>query len=263
MNMQPKRKGAIRRSDVPADILEQLNSGEIESLTLAEALVIDYAALLERAAPEIGKNAILQMQKASTLGVKQRMALAARLLLDRFGKRAFEKFAAHRSDTVRGWAAFMLEKTSGLTLQEKLTHIRPLADDPNPGVREWAWIALRPSVAAEIKPAIDILAPWTDEESMRLRRYASEITRPRGVWCAHITLLKEEPELCLPILEPLYNDPEKYVQDSVANWLNDASKSKSEWVQKLCEKWEAKSQSASTKRIIKRALRSLKISEKV
>lgn len=256
MSTQPKRKGAIRRSDVPTDILEQLNSGEIESLTLAEALVINYAALLEATAPEIGKSAISQLQQASTLGVKQRMALAAELLLDRFGKKAFEKFAAHKSDTVRGWAAFMLEKTPGVALEEKLILIRPLADDPNPGVREWAWIALRPSVAAEIKPAIDILTPWTDEASLKLRRYASEITRPRGVWCAHISLLKEEPELCLPILEPLHNDPEKYVQDSVANWLNDASKSKSEWVQKLCDEWETRSQSASTKRIIKRALRS-------
>jgi 3-methyladenine DNA glycosylase AlkC len=62
----------------------------------------------------------------------------------------------------------------------------------------------------------------------------------------------------LPIIEPLKSDEEKYVQDSVGNWLNDASKSKGDWVIKLCKKWNEVSPTKETKRITNRGLRTLK-----
>jgi 3-methyladenine DNA glycosylase AlkC len=52
-------------------------------------------------------------------------------------------------------------------------------------------------------------------------------------------------------------DPSRYVQDSCANWLNDASKSNSEWVVNYCEQWRKKSESAAMIYIIRRALRSI------
>ena len=252
------RKGARRRSDIPPEILTRLNRGEIESVTLAEALAIDFAALLHAFAPRMPKSALDEMRAASHLGITLRMALAGRLLLEHFGPTAYGLLATHRSDTLRGWAAYLLAAMGGLTLPERLLLVRPLANDPNAGVREWAWIAMRPHLAADIESSIDLLTAWTVSDSHCLRRFTSEGTRPRGVWCAHIGRLKRRPSLGLPILEPLRADPHRYVQDSVSNWLNDAAKSQPAWVRALCDRWRRESPCPATQRICRRALRSLK-----
>lgn len=79
--------------------------------------------------------------------------------------------------------------------------------------------------------------------------------RPVGVWSKHCNELKTQPDIALPLLEPLKADEAIYVQDSVANWLNDVGKYKPDWVLALCKQWE--DQNLYTKRIISRALRNL------
>lgn len=61
----------------------------------------------------------------------------------------------------------------------------------------------------------------------------------------------------MPILEPLKSDNSKYVQDSVGNWLNDASKTQLVFVKELCKRWDMESDTKQTKYIIKKALRSI------
>lgn len=80
------------------------------------------------------------------------------------------------------------------------------------------------------------------------------------MWCGHIQLLKDRPETALPLLEALKADPEKYVQDSVANWLNDAAKTRPDFVKTVTSRWlvdmAGKPGEAATQRICKRGLRS-------
>jgi 3-methyladenine DNA glycosylase AlkC len=101
------------------------------------------------------------------------------------------------------------------------------------------------------------LHDWAGDSSENIRRFAIEITRPRGVWSAHIPALKESPDLAQPLLNQVMNDPARYVQNSCANWLNDAAKSKLPWVQQYCAMWQKKNGSANTAYIVKRALRSV------
>ncbi|WP_273690616.1 HEAT repeat domain-containing protein [Ketogulonicigenium vulgare] len=246
-----------RITDLDPAYVAALNAGAIPSATLTEGLAIDFAALLQAAVPALPSAAYAQMHAAAGEGITRRMAKAAQLIADHQGLAALPALMDHTSDTVRGWACYLIGGADGLALPARLEMIRPLADDPHFGVREWAWMAVRPHIAADPAGAISHLTGWTDDPSARIRRFASEATRPRGVWCAHITSLRQDPGSALSLLQPLRADPAAYVQDSVANWLNDASKDRPDWVRALCADWLAESPAPETARICKRALRTV------
>ncbi|MBS0341457.1 MAG: DNA alkylation repair protein, partial [Proteobacteria bacterium] len=100
--------------------------------------------------------------------------------------------------------------------------------------------------------------PWAADADPNIRRFASELTRPRGVWCAQIETFKAQPWRAQALLESLRADPSRYVQNSVANWLNDASKSQGPWVDETCERWLRESDVPSTRYIVQRARRTLR-----
>ena len=163
----------------------------------------------------------------------------------------------HNADLVRCWATYIVGKNENLNIAETLKQIQPFSADKHFGVREICWMAVRPKIAQNLTESIKILAKWTTNQDENIRRFTTEATRPRGVWCEHIEELKQNPELALSILEPLKSDPAKYVQDSVGNWLNDASKTKPDFVTELCKRWEKESDTKETKYITKKALRTL------
>jgi 3-methyladenine DNA glycosylase AlkC len=237
---------------------DQINRGEAETRNLAECLAVDFALLHRALFPRAGRAARASVAGMAGLGISRRMASMAALLLEEEGPGVLSILKSHPSDTARSWGAFVVGQLPGLTLAQRLERIRPYADDPHFGVREWAWMAVRAHVAGQLGPAIRLLARWTEDPSPRVRRFATEATRPRGVWSEHIEALKASPELGLPVLEPLKADPERYVQDSVANWLNDASKTRPDWVRKLCRGWSTGKVLPATAYIVKRATRSLK-----
>ncbi|KST66187.1 DNA alkylation repair protein [Mastigocoleus testarum] len=255
--MEVKRKGARRIIDIPPDILEQINRGEIETVNLTECLALDFAKLMNYALPGINDTAIAQMKAASELGWMNRTRLAPKLIYECFGASIIDTLLAHTSDNVRGWASGVVALIPNLSTEERLNRIKPLADDPNSSTRETVWLLMREHIADNIEQSIQVLIPWTASNRENIRRFATESTRPRGVWCSHIPKLKESPELGLPLLEPLKSDSARYVQNSVANWLNDAAKSKPDWVLNLTNCWLYESNTKETHYIVKRGKRSL------
>ena len=259
MKSPAARKGATRAADIPPEVLKALSRGQLQSATLAEGLALDQALLLRTVFPDLSRPTLSAADNACRLGILKRMAGIGAALLNELGAAGIEQCRTHDSDTVRGWACFMIgaRPVRDLDLAARLIAIQPLADDEHFGVREWAWMAVRPHLAQELDVAIELLTPWTTLPSERLRRFASEALRPRGVWCAHIAALKREPERALPILSPLRADSSAYVQDSVGNWLNDAAKDQPAWVRSVCATWLEVEPAAPTRRICQRALRSL------
>ena len=170
---------------------------------------------------------------------------------------AIKKLSSHKSDTVRCYAPYLIGLNENLTIFEKLIKCQKLITDKHFGVREVVWMALRPEIDSNLEESIKILTEWTKNKDENIRRFTTESTRPRGVWCKHIDRLKTNPEIALPILESLKSDSSKYVQDSVGNWLNDVSKSKPDFVIGLCKKWQKESLTKETEKIIKRAIRTI------
>jgi 3-methyladenine DNA glycosylase AlkC len=242
--MMKKRVGATTTKAVPADVIAQLNAGTLETANLMEGLVIDLCALA-------GAAGIVVPPLQST-GIVKRMREVAGHIDD------VTLFMRHPSDTVRGFAAFSIGTHPSTSIAEKLTQLQPLAADTHFGVREWAWLGVRDALIADIDAAVAVLLPWSLHADENVRRFASEATRPRGVWCAHIDVLKREPARALPLLEPLRADPSKYVRDSVANWLNDAGKTQPQWVNDVAARWRLESPCAETTSLLSRALRSLR-----
>jgi len=175
----------------------------------------------------------------------------------KIGDEAWRFLASHSNDIVREWAAIVVGLTDNITFARKLAWIKPFADGEHSGLREMAWLALRTDVIRDPILAIRCLVPWTGSRNERLRRFAAEVTRPCGVWSSHIQQLTDQPELGLPILEPLMADDSVYVQDSIGNWLNDASKSRPEWVKATTDLWLSRSGSSNTQSIVKRAMRTV------
>ncbi|TWT30009.1 DNA alkylation repair protein [Blastopirellula retiformator] len=264
------RKPARRGSEVPADVLRAMNAGQIESRNLVEWLIIDQAKLLKAILPQIGltdaaaqKSLLKEARALSESGIMQRCSgIGAAFHQTLGGAREsdaiFAAMTQHASDTVRIWAAFADTANPKLTFPQRLKRVRKFAIDPNAGVREIAWMAVRAPASDALIDEVHRLQPWAENKDPFVRRFAIEATRPCGVWCAHLKRLKEDPTPMTELLDACHSDDAKYVQDSVANWLNDASKSQPDWVIKTCDRWTAESKTPQTKRIVHRALRTLR-----
>ena len=263
-----RRKGSVRRSDIPPDVLKGLNDGTIETVTLVEWLAIDMSTLLRSILPGVGLSDAQDVlgETADRLageGVTRRLKGIGEILYQTIRdhprrETVFEKLADHSSDMVRAWAAFTHSADRGLTLDVRLESARRFAADGAVSVRECAWDSFRPYLVQDLSRGLKLLEPWVLDPDANIRRCAVEATRPRGVWTAHIEALKRDPQPGLALLEPLRSDPSRYVQRAVANWLNDASKSRPDWAQAVCARWTQESRTKETAWTVHHALRTLR-----
>lgn len=249
--------------------LEILNNGLDATTNLNECLQVDqehlFRVIINPFCNEQLLNKMLSEITANNTpsGILSRMKITGKVLADTFTESStledvYSCLSQHISDTARGWACFILaQQMPSLSLQELLIYIQSYAKDNHFGVREWAWMAVREKLSSDLTVSIELFSTWVTNPNPLIRRFAVECLRPRGVWCKHITELKTQPEIALSLLEPLKNEPEKYVQDSIANWLNDASKTQPDWVSALCSRWLSESDTPFTQRIVKKALRTI------
>jgi len=253
------------RDSILAPVGKGLDTGRVAAKTLTESLGVDHVRLMKtvRRQFDLEDEIVDAVEALAGLGFMKRMrgaAAAVRHALRGHPQRRslVRALSNHPSDTVRGWTVFALTEATSRNLEQRLAAARPFAADAHFNVREYAWFGVRDALAAELDKGIRLLRPWVREEDQNLRRFAIELTRPRGVWCMHIPALKKDPTPGLPLLEPLRSDPARYVQNSVANWLNDASKSSPLWVHDLCKRWQAHSKSPATAYITRRAMRRIR-----
>lgn len=261
-----ERKGARSTKDIPENILAQLNRGEIETANLVEWLAVDQRFLL--------KNLLVEHQRTDYLKpmlskIDQLKKQTVNTINEAIGTGLFEQaiknndsdfltvVSKHKADLVRCWAAYTIGKNKELNIIEILEQIQPFSADKHFGVREISWLAVRKKISQNLIQSVEILSEWTSNQDENIRRFTTEATRPRGLWCEHIDELKQNPELALSILEPLKSDKSKYVMDSIGNWLNDVSKTCPDFVKELCEHWEKESETKETKYIVKKALRTI------
>lgn len=103
-----------------------------------------------------------------------------------------------------------------------------------------AEFAVRPFIIKDERRMMRQMAAWATHDNKHVRRLASEGCRPALPWGQALPGFKKEPLPILAILETLKKDPSLYVRKSVANNLNDISKTHPALVVKIAKDWYGK-----------------------
>lgn len=97
--------------------------------------------------------------------------------------------------------------------------------------------AVRPFIINHEERLMEQMYLWSRHENEHVRRLASEGCRPSLPWGQALVRFKKDPAPILPILQQLKADPSPYVRKSVANNLNDISKTHPDLVVKMAKEW--------------------------
>lgn len=100
-----------------------------------------------------------------------------------------------------------------------------------------AEFSIRPFLIEHRSKALELLTRWATDENVHVRRMVSEGTRSRLPWAMRLPEFQANPNLSLPLLEMLKDDPELYVRRSVANHVGDIAKDHVNVALDVCEAW--------------------------
>ena len=118
-----------------------------------------------------------------------------------------------------------------------------------------AEFAVRPFIIKDEERMMAQMYAWSKHENEHIRRLSSEGCRPSLPWGQALVKYKQDPAPIIPILEQLKNDPSLFVRKSVANNINDISKTHPDLIIKLAKKWHGKNE--GTDWILKHGCRTL------
>ncbi len=118
-----------------------------------------------------------------------------------------------------------------------------------------AEFAVRPFIIKHEARMMAQMAAWAENDNDHVRRLATEGCRPALPWGQALTSFKKDPSPVLQILERLKVDTSLYVRKSVANNLNDISKTHPYLIVELAKDWYGKNK--HTDWIVKHGCRTL------
>jgi 3-methyladenine DNA glycosylase AlkC len=118
-----------------------------------------------------------------------------------------------------------------------------------------AEFAVRPFIIKYPEKMIDTMTVWSKSPDSKIRRLASEGSRPRLPWAMALPKFKSDPNPVLHILENLKNDSDEVVRRSVANHLTDIAKDNPNITVRLAKKWYGSNLNVNA--LVKHACRTL------
>jgi 3-methyladenine DNA glycosylase AlkC len=118
-----------------------------------------------------------------------------------------------------------------------------------------AEFSMRAYIARDPERTFVVLRKWTTDPHAHVRRLVSECTRLRLPWASRVRWLDDHPERVLELLELLKDDESSMVRRSVANNLNDLSKTHPQLLIATCAAW-LEDASSDRRALIEHALRS-------
>lgn len=98
--------------------------------------------------------------------------------------------------------------------------------------------AIRAFLIKYPEQTLAVLESWVRDPNCHVRRLISEGTRPRLPLAPRLHQFVADPRPVLRLLEKLKDDPERMVQRSVANNLNDIAKDNPDLVIETLERWQ-------------------------
>ena len=117
---------------------------------------------------------------------------------------------------------------------------------------------MRPLIKKYPIKSLEILKEWSQDEHERVRRLSSECLRVRLPWSKKLYTALDYFEDYFEILDHLKNDPDKYIQKSVANNLNDLYKEAPDRFEWILSKWKSENPSKECEWIMKHGSRNVK-----